>query len=270
MKIVSVIIPVYNAEASLERCVNSILVQSLNRIEVILVNDGSTDKSSNICDSYAHKDKRVRVIHTSNKGVSAARNKGLSQAKGEYVIFVDSDDYIEKQMLERLVTIAERECIDVVISGYNYIQFNGDIRVRRINLPAEIIIRKEEMRKLIFRKANQSFLWFVWNKLYKRSMLLNNNIKFNEELFIGEDSPFNMRAFLCAERVYYLDDTLYNYVQTYGSLTQTKYKEDLLEKLENLWKRKERFVKNMTFLDMNFLWLNILLIILFRCFYKMN
>lgn len=241
--VVSVIIPVYNAMETIERCVDSIFGQTLDKIEVILVDDGSDDKSGELCDFYAKKDARVRVVHTFNRGLSSARNTGLSMAQGEYVAFVDSDDYIEKRMLEQLVEIAEKERVDIVISGYKYIQFNGKVQDREINLPIEKRIDNEDMKQLISENANQSFLWFVWNKLYKRRLLSEFKIKFKEELTFAEDSPFNMRAFLSANGVYYFNVSLYNYVQTKGSLIQTKYKKDLIVKLEALWREKRRICK---------------------------
>lgn len=241
--VVSVIIPVYNAMETIERCVDSILGQTLDKIEVILVDDGSKDKSGNICDSYMKKDQRIQVVHIPNRGVSASRNIGLSIAQGEYIAFVDSDDYIERGMLEQMVWIAEKECVDIVICGYKYIQIDGNIQERKVDLPIEKKIGNEYIKQLLSKNEDQRFLWFTWNKLYKRKLLLDSKIKFNENLPLGEDSPFNMYAFLSADSLYYLDVSMYNYVQTKGSATQIKYKKDLIVKLEELWREKRRICK---------------------------
>ena len=118
MKKISVIVPIYNSEDYIDRCVRSIVEQSYKNIEIILVDDGSTDNSSMMCDEWAKNDKRVKVIHKENGGVSSARNEGLKIAKGDYISFVDSDDYIDKKMIEKMLNQMEKGNTDLVICNY--------------------------------------------------------------------------------------------------------------------------------------------------------
>lgn len=120
--LISVIIPVYMAEKFLHRCVNSVLNQTYQNFEIILINDGSKDKSGMICDEYAKKDKRIKVIHQENQGVSAARNKGLDMARGEWIYFLDSDDYISPKSFELLMCVQKEDDYDIVASGHCSVQ----------------------------------------------------------------------------------------------------------------------------------------------------
>ncbi|MGM9600387.1 MAG: glycosyltransferase family 2 protein [Faecousia sp.] len=132
--LISVIIPVYNVEKYLQRCLDSVIEQTYKNLEVILIDDGSTDHSGEICDDYAAKDVRIHVIHQENQGVSAARNKGLDNVKGEYITFVDSDDYIVNDMIAELLRLSEEEHADIVIGGYYGIGVKGFVRWSHVPL----------------------------------------------------------------------------------------------------------------------------------------
>ena len=122
--LISVILPVYNAEKYLDNSIKSILSQSYKNIELIIINDGSSDNSKKICEKYQKDDKRIRIINKSNKGVSAARNDGIKEAKGEYICFFDADDFLENDMIEKMVESAQANCSDIIISEYKYLYEN--------------------------------------------------------------------------------------------------------------------------------------------------
>lgn len=210
---VSVVIPVYNTKEYLARCVNSVLNQTFGDISVILVDDGSTDTSNIVCDSFK-TDTRVSVIHKENGGLSSARNAGIALAEGEFVCFVDSDDYLPPNAIERLVLAANADT-DLVICGYfldygtkkkaNYVK-SGNYTLNNIGGTFA-----ELKAKHIFDPA--------WNKLIRLDFLKENNILFKEgELY--EDTEFTTRLFKSSPNIKVISDCLYYYVQRQGSITK--------------------------------------------------
>lgn len=169
MPLISIIIPVYNSEKTLNRCVNSILNQTFMDWELLLVDDGSTDKSGKICDQYALKDFRIRVFHKKNGGVSSARNTGLDYAIGSWITFVDSDDFIDATFLDTLIRL---QSSDLCISG---IQF---INNETILLPPEEYIKIENVAELD-NLLNKLYFTAPWGKVYKNEIIQKNNIRFN-------------------------------------------------------------------------------------------
>lgn len=207
MEKISVIVPVYNAGEYLHKCIDSILQQKVSDLELILVNDGSTDNSGEICDSYAVQDNRVNVIHKKNEGVSSARNKGIKSATGEYIGFVDSDDWIEPDMFSRLYSEADKNCADVVMCDANTVYSDGSILPDTITgLSANKVLNKSDFTPgLLLETAGA-----VWRCIYKRNLLLENNIRFPVDIKFSEDRIFNIRAFGCADKVVYLKESYYN------------------------------------------------------------
>ena len=190
---ISVIIPVYNADRFLHHCIDSVLNQSYSDFELLLINDGSTDKSGNICDQYAKTDKRIRVVHTENGGVSKARNKGIELAKGDYICFIDSDDYICEHYLEELVTTALKFTdANNVWCGFQTV--NGYKKPKVIQ---RVLFSEAEDISFSSREYIMSLhkLWLdpmPWNKLYVRSIIISHHIRFPEDLSLGEDLIFNL------------------------------------------------------------------------------
>lgn len=178
---ISIIVPVYNVEKYLDRCIKSILGQTFRDFEVILINDGSTDNSANICDRYSKKDERIKVIHKNNEGVSKARNLGIKLARGNYLVFVDSDDWIENDFLELLYKGIKQLNTDIVISGYVY-EKNGKI-INNFKKSVEKIFSRDEIRYEFFKQ--DKFLWTIYDKIFKKELFVNKN--FNSNLKIGED-----------------------------------------------------------------------------------
>ena len=207
--LISVIVPIYNTAAYLARAVESIRAQTHKNLEIILINDGSTDSSGQVCNDFAKKDSRVKVIHQNNAGVSAARNAGLDAASGQWVGFVDSDDYINAEMFEKLLKAAAGNGKDISVCGYTKIHLDGSVETQaHYNLPASL--SKEDALEQVLRP--NVFEGFTWNKLFKRSLLeKHKNIRFDLSLHICEDLLFVVRLLLCSEGVSYVPQPLYNY-----------------------------------------------------------
>lgn len=204
---VSVIVPIYNTEKFLRKCIESILNQILKDIEIILINDGSTDESHVICKEYYEKyPQKIKYINNKNIGCSATRNLGISLAQGEYIAFVDSDDYIDKEMYEEMYKKAKKEDLDILISGvrYHYTYINP---VRISDVYPKNINKKTDLLKPENRIGN------CYNKLFKRELLEKTDIKFLEGIHYLEDLVFCFKLFCKAENVTYLEKSYYNYVQ---------------------------------------------------------
>lgn len=199
---VSVIVPIYNVEKYLNRCVDSILAQTWSDFELILIDDGSSDRSGVICDEYAQKDGRVRVIHKENGGVSSARNAGLDAAEGELVAFVDSDDYVDERYLEELTAPDG----DLIVCRVHKILTDG---TQEPHCPSRT--GTEEINAVIL--FTEGFLNTVWGKLFKKEIIEQHHIRFQEDMTYGEDAMFALNyADYCTD-VFLIDRPLYYYVK---------------------------------------------------------
>lgn len=213
--LLSVIVPVYNVEKYLVKCVDSILDQTYSDLEVILVNDGSRDSSGRICDTLAQKDPRVRVIHQENGGLSRARNVGIEAATGEYITFVDSDDWIEADAYAHLMGLMERDRVKLVCGGnYNVDERSGE-RTLGVCPRKEEVITTEEM-------VGRMFLWqdcdsSVCDKIFHRSLL--EHFRFPEGK-VSEDVSITYRILLSTDRVTFSERPFYNYLQRSGSISR--------------------------------------------------
>lgn len=215
MPLISIIVPVYNVEKYLSRCINSILVQSLTDFELLLIDDGSTDKSGEICDEYAAKDQRINVFHKTNGGVSSARNLGLDYIKGELITFVDADDFVREFYLTHLLKHSQKP-VDLVIS-YAEI-YNGD-NVQKESYPSKLV--DDTNFEVMFIENDMHWHTSPWSKLYKRSIIEKNHLRFCEGMHIGEDAVFLYSYMLCSKTIYISQDTDYCYcANTSGSLTK--------------------------------------------------
>lgn len=210
---VSVIVPIYNAEIYIDKCIQSIINQTLKDIEIILVDDGSTDKSVEISNKYAENDKRIKVIKQKNKGASSARNYGISVATGDFITFVDSDDFIEIDMLEVLYNAAIDNKCDVILSGIKIVK---DSNIEYEFTTDSKIYTKQEVFKLFYFDKEPFSPNYACGKLIKRSVC--NKVKFREDIFLMEDTLFSVELFMnCSNNIMYIDRHLYNYVQRIGS-----------------------------------------------------
>ena len=198
--LISIIIPVYNTGKYLHRCVDSILAQTYTDFELLLIDDGSTDSSGAICDKYAEKDSRVRVFHKENGGVSSARNLGVDYARGEYIMFVDSDDYMFPMMCNIMKSTIERENVDCVICGTQ--ESGGGYWKPSVNDVVSII----ELQELMSPFLVTELLSPPWNKIFKRKLITT---QFKEDISFGEDLIFNLEYFKNCEKIVFITDSPY-------------------------------------------------------------
>ena len=219
---VSVIVPVYNAEQYLAECVDSILAQTLRDIEVILVDDGSTDSSPALCDAYAEKDSRIKVIHKANGRAASARNAGLKIAQGEYVAFVDSDDWISPDMYEKMLSAGADVCL------CDYVRFKGEqeFPFTQPNIRAGFYnkeqIRNEVYPHLVMDEVEFPITISNWAMLIKRAIIVENHLSYREDILISEDAPFGSEVLYCASSFAYLKgQQFYHYRITEGSASKT-------------------------------------------------
>lgn len=211
--LVSVIVPVFNCQEHLDQCLESILKQSYQNLEIIIINDGSTDNSGKICDKYASCDNRIKVIHTDNKGPAAARNAGIRVSTGEFIFFVDSDDFIENFALEELLTNYRLDKADVVVGDFKAFKngnygpgykgvFLGD---KELHKPDVVNYARSYLKK-----PNRFTLFaYSWGRLFKASIIKGNNILFNADLHTFEDVAFNFNYLRFADEVLYLAKAIY-------------------------------------------------------------
>jgi len=229
---ISVIVPVYNVEQYLCRCVDSILAQTFPDFELLLIDDGSKDRSGEICDEYAGKDERVRVFHKENGGVSSARQFGIEHVSTEYFAFVDSDDFIDKQYLALLFKEINSSQSDIAVCAYHEMGLKGSI------IRGDIPYNKNSFIKALLLSKEWGVLW---NKLFKKSIVVNNSISFVGYLHIWEDLAFVIEYLLACSTISFIREPLYSYDRTIiGSLTKkdtiSYYKEQIsaVNKIESV------------------------------------
>ena len=240
-ELISVIVPIYNVEACLPRCIKSIMAQTYRNLEIILVDDGSTDGSGRICDIFSEKDNRIKVIHQKNQGLSAARNSGIKCANGDFLTFVDSDDFLSTNFIKVLYEPFKKSySTDISICNFNAIAHNDgpilDDNRRFVNKSKyEIIMPYTYMqRTLRIASRDASLFKVVWNKLYRRSLI--ENVLFRDFCYC-EDWDFNLRVFPFARNVAYTNHPLYFYTYRYTSLSNDSkaLKEGMMYRIEMLF-----------------------------------
>ena len=224
---ISVILPVFNVEKYLNKCIDSILNQTFKYFELIIINDGSTDNSGTICNNYFKSDSRIKVINQENLGLSVARNKGIDLAKGKYITFIDSDDYIDSKYFEILYTIIEKNNADIVMC--NKIDFKENESKEELNIKNynEKIISKEEAYKEML--IGKKIYIYAWAKLYKTSILRKNKFsvgKIYEDLYIIND------LIEAAKKIVMTNYNGYYYLKRKNSITNEKFKFQHLDLLE--------------------------------------
>ncbi len=233
-KLVSVIVAVYNIEEYLPRCVDSILAQTYRNLEIILVDDGSKDQSGSICDSYAEKDRRIKVIHKKNGGLSDARNAGMDAASGEYIGFVDGDDWIEPDMYRAMYFACEKEKAQAAVCRYKQITKSGIIDGSAGN---SVSLSRDEALE-IYVCGDERYLIYnsVWSKLFARDLVEGMRFPVGKN---SEDIMFTTRAFCRMERLVYLDEAYYNYVlDREGSIMNEKAGERRLKDEIPFWQEQ--------------------------------
>lgn len=226
---VSIVVPVYKVEKYINRCVESLINQSLHDIEIILVDDGSPDRCPELCEQWAKNASRIKVVHKSNGGLSSARNVGLGIATGKYVGFVDSDDDVELDMFEKMLSVAEMHQVDFVMADYQRVEQDGTSFLKTLDIEPGYYNREKIERKiflnLIMRECvDYGPLLSVWHCLYRTDFLRRNGLQFDEEVRWSEDNIFSAMAGYRASSFYYMKGQgLYHYHHNPGTIT-TSYR----------------------------------------------
>ena len=270
--LVSIIIPVYNVEKYLDRCIQSVFQQSYKKLEIILIDDGSPDSCPRLCDIYGKNDKRVKVLHKKNEGLGLARNSGLALATGKYVLFIDSDDYLSEKMVEKLVYQAELMNADIVYCGYFYETSNHKwIEVRDFEKEQTFKGNDIDAVSLAF-ITNQNKLKVrlqrtVWHALYSKALIDDENIRFPSERQIpSEDLIFQSRISKFANIISFIPDCLYYYCLNNNSITMN-FKKDRYLKLVNeknellrIYSNKgvDRYINNLYFVSIKSYFYNLI------------
>lgn len=244
--IVTVVIPVYNVEKYLDRCIQSVVNQTYEHLEIILVDDGSPDNCPQMCDDWAKRDKRIKVVHKKNAGLGMARNTGIEHATGEYICFFDSDDYIELDAIEACVQLAQKERVDIVAFGNDRITQKGAVLSKRIPNPPRKVFSGEEVRKNLLPKTlsydpktgeNWHLSLSGCFALFSVSLIETHHWRFvSEREIICEDFYSVLQLYAKAEKVAIIDRVFYHYTVNVCSLSHT-YREDRYERIADFYKK---------------------------------
>lgn len=221
-KMITIIVPIYKVEEYLDRCVKSLVKQSYRNIEIILVDDGSPDRCPQMCDEWAKKDNRIVVIHKKNGGLSDARNAGIDRASGDYLLFVDSDDYIELDSCEQFARIADETQADIIVGNALQETPKGNVSMDRTNLEEGRIYSSTEFIKL----AISAREWYApaWLALYKKAMFKEKHLQYIKGL-LHEDMEMLPRVYFAAQKVSFLDKEFYHYITRGDSIMGSANKE---------------------------------------------
>jgi len=231
---VSIIVPIYNVEKYLKRCVDSLINQTYTNLEIILIDDGSSDNSPEMCNSYAKEDSRIKVIHKKNGGLSDARNKGINIANGKYVMFIDSDDYVEIDIVETAVNAIDKFDSDFVIWGY-YADFvnQNEEHIQSITYTSMNGVLNPNKEEFYLSSELLNLMGYAWNKLYKNEIIQKNNYRFKKGLSLVEDIVFNSEIFKSYHSISFIDKSLVHYMQRPRETLGGKFYEDQFELKRN-------------------------------------
>ncbi len=242
MKKISVIIPVYNGEATVEKCIKSIICQTYSCLEIIVINDGSTDSTSKVLDKLSKKDSRIIIKEIKNGGVSNARNIALNMASGDYITFVDADDYIDSYMYSELINLIEEYNVKIAHCSYRNIYPDG--RVVPVGDTGKIVLQSHD-EALAYLIQGKMFAGGIWNKLYSKELF--KDVEFDKTIKYNEDILFNYLLFEKADRSVYLDKSYYNYVANESSATHTVSSLFLHEQIVLVAREIDRLSKGKTY-----------------------
>ena len=239
----SIIVPVYNTEKYLKQCIDSLTSQTLSDIEIIIVDDGSREECARICDEFAASDARIKVIHKENAGAGFARNTGIEAATGEYLGFVDSDDYVDFKMFESLYNVAVRYDADLVLSGISFVGGNtfsndGEV-VEKNHFENDTVFENDDIKTLIFgvvgampsEPDDSRYGVSVWKNIFRRAVVVNGNVRFKSEREImSEDAIFMVDFVKCIQKAVGINGAFYRYRRNDESISKS-YKSDRFEKM---------------------------------------
>lgn len=233
---ISVIVPVYNVENYLRACIDSILNQTFTDFEIILVDDGSPDDSGRICDEYSSNESRIYTIHKKNGGLASARNAGIDAALGEYITFVDSDDFVDIDYLMNYYNAFNNYDVDIVHTGLRYLPSGKELKE---GFPVNKVLSGIEMIEATPELSKNIAIPFSVRYCFKRNFLNNNNLRFNENIKYAEDTPFNIVAISKAKSMICVDSISYNYVSRINSITSNPYKPTMVEDSNYIYLQKK-------------------------------
>ena len=227
MELISVIVPIYNVERYIETCLESICNQSYRNLQIILVNDGSPDNSVDICMKYMKKDNRIELVNKENGGLASARNAGLEKVRGEYIVCVDSDDWIESDMIKTLFENIKKYNADLAVCSF-YEENQKGTKKEYFDEKVEVLSKEQALEKMI---KPGKFYGFSWNKMYKRDILACQ--RYDESILKGEDSPFSCEYILKCNKIIYINSPLYHYRVDTVSISRSKFKNSKMTVLKS-------------------------------------
>lgn len=226
MNKVSIVVPVYNSELTLDRCISSILKQTYKNIEIILIDDGSIDKSYLICKKYKNEDDRVILFKQTNKGVSSARNRALSMATGNYITFCDSDDWVESNWIEELIDVCINDKYNISVCGFKWLDKVNNVKIDKL-YDTQVFNQGLDINKF-YKLRNADMFNVLWNKMFNLEIIRKNNIRFDEDLSLGEDLIFILQYLeKCNTKISIINKCLYNYTYKQGNNLASRYNRDL-------------------------------------------
>lgn len=234
---ISVIVPIYNNERHLKQCIESLTNQTLENIEIILVNDGSSDGSQMICESYEKMDSRIKLINQKNSGVSAARNRGMKIARGRYIAFSDSDDYYELDALKKLYCAAELNKADWVIGATAKDVFG---RLEVVSIDERVAVSKEERQRIIVNTTQNYMINQLWGKLYRLSIIKENNVYMRSEMSCGEDVEWICRFVSLTKVIASIAAITYHYVVRNAESLSQRFNPDYFANIEKQYSSIKR------------------------------
>lgn len=247
---VSIIVPVYNTGMAVKRCVDSLLHQSYQDIEIILVDDGSDRETASICDRLRQENEKLTVFHCQNRGVSAARNYGMERAVGKYIFFADADDYAEPRMLEVMVDTAEKYHAQLIVTGYYFdTPYTSDDKQVyesiELKVPSCKIATKDELKEEMVYLWDASLMYNIWNKLFELKIIKENHICFPIGKTFNEDRDF-VRKYLChIQSAYVLGDCFYHYMRENETGATNAYRSDMLAIRKEEFHRLKKFFESL-------------------------
>lgn len=247
---VSIIVPIYNVEKYLNRCVDSLINQTYRNLEIILVNDGSPDNSPEMCDKYAVNDSRIKVIHKENGGLSDARNAGIDIATGKYIMFIDSDDYAELDMVESAVMAIKKDDSDVALWGYfaDFVDQN-EKHVQSITYPGLNGVLDSSEKQFVLSNELINLMGYTWNKLYKNEIIQKNNYRFQEDLSLVEDITFNSEIFKDNHSINFIEKQLIHYMQRPRETLGGKFYENQFELKQEAMEKVREMLSSLKYND---------------------
>lgn len=244
--LISVILPLYNVEKYLSKCINSIINQTYENIEIICINDGSEDGSGELADKFAAQDPRISVIHQENMGLMGVRSRGVSEAKGDYIAFVDGDDYIAPGMLQTLFDTAVNEDAQISVCGFELVDEEGN-RLSIVAPKKRALGKEEALAELIYKDFKESGLYPLWNKLFKKE-LFHNFAPSKQIVDMGEDQYMNLILIDASSKVAFTDEICYSYVQRANSFMKVP-KLSHIDDFFGFWREKKAFIERLGLLQ---------------------